>query len=310
VTSTDPKLGPLVRNIVVHPPEPNYEAIAARQRIAQYESQAREADEAANNPPGDVSDRAGFIKQKQEEAAAARADAEQARTLEAGKRVNLVTYKKWMQDSKTKKNVLVDKQFIAEIPFTPPGVRGTQVDPSMTVMTYLDELKKRTDFIRYSSGWWTTKPMSTALWTGGAVVVIGVFWPTVLGAMVGAGLGRKHEPKPKAPPRAYYSGPEPAKPARPAVTADDQRRLQEMTEKLEHGLAGAGVGMSQASTDQAAAAAAAVRKLDGGPLEVAPALSNPDADDEIEIKGEYYPVLIHHKKHHDEAESHPEQKKT
>ena len=43
-----------------------------------------------------------------------------------------------------------------------------------------------------------------------------------------------------------------------------------------------------------------VRKLDGGPLELTPVANQQAADDEIEVKGEYYPVLIHHKKQHEE----------
>jgi hypothetical protein len=37
--------------------------------------------------------------------------------------------------------------------------------------------------------------------------------------------------------------------------------------------------------------------LDGGPLETAPAAKKPEDDNEIEMKGEFYPVLIQLHKH-------------
>lgn len=303
LTARDEKLGPWARRVVIHPPEPNFEAIAAQDRIRRYESEARSADEAAQNPPADTPDRAGFIRQKQQEAAAARARAAEARTLELGKRVNLVTYQKLRFDPKSKKNVLVNRQFIAEIPFVPPGSQGTQVDPTMTVARYLDELQKRYSFVSYSNGWWTAKPASYALWTIGSVVVIGGLWPVVINAMIGAGMGRKRDAGEPAFKLSKYKSTSHAStpaPAKPKVTADDEKRLHEMTDKLEHDLAGAGLAMTQAAPAAAAATPAGVRKLEGGPLETASLAPNPDADDEIEVKGEYYPVLIHHKKHHDD----------
>ncbi len=309
VTTRHDKLGPIARSIVIHPPEPNFEAIAAQERIASYESQARAADDAAKDPPRGTEDRTGFIKQKQAEAQEARARAAEARKLEVNKRVNLVTYKKLMLDPATKENVVVARQFIAEIPFVPPGAARSEVDPGMNVERFLQELQKRHDFINYSNGWWTTKPATYALWTIGAVVVNGGLWPIVLPGLVGAGLGRKHEPKPAVSLWNYRSDAKASTPppSKPKVTLADQKRLEELTHKLEADLTTSGVGMTAAAA--ADKTTAAVRKLDGGPLEVAPLASNPDADDEIEIKGEYYPVLIHHKKHHDEPAPDADEKK-
>jgi hypothetical protein len=293
----------LARGIVIHSPQPNFEALAAQERIARYESEARAAEEDAKNPPRDVSNREAFIKQKQDEAAAARVQAEQARKLESGKRVNLVTYKKWIRDSKTDKNVLVARQFIAEIPFVPPGSRTTDIDPGMTVARYLDELGKRNEFIRYSNGWWTTGPATYAIWVIGSVVVIGCLWPIVLNAMIGVGMGRKRTDKPRESLWHYKSTATSGTPAasKPAVSADDERRLHQMTDKLENDLAAAGMSMTgTVGATLPGTAASDVRKLEGGPLETAAPMPKHEDDDEIEVKGEYYPVLIHHKKHHDE----------
>ena len=46
-----------------------------------------------------------------------------------------------------------------------------------------------------------------------------------------------------------------------------------------------------------------IRKLEGGPLEQVAVPKNPDEEDEIEVKGEFYPVLIHHKKGHEEGKN-------
>ena len=50
-----------------------------------------------------------------------------------------------------------------------------------------------------------------------------------------------------------------------------------------------------------------MRKLEGGPLQLTPAGKSAEEDDEIEVKGEYYPVLIHHHKKHDEGAEKQEQ---
>ena len=70
-----------------------------------------------------------------------------------------------------------------------------------------------------------------------------------------------------------------------------------MTDQLERDLAAVATSHGDAPAGAAGAAtASSVRKLDGGPVEAAPAMKKPEDDDEIEVKGEYYPVLIHHKK--------------
>jgi hypothetical protein len=220
--------------------------------------------------------------------------------------VNVVTYKKWMNDAKSKKTVSANYWFVAEIPFVPPGQRPDGVAPNFTISDQLKDVQKRAPQLAVSSAWWTTRPATFAIWTLGSVVVIGGLWPTLLNVIVGAGYGhpRRAEKKMDAD-EAYlarFKGDgkrEPAKPTKPLVTAAEHERLREMTEQLESKLGGLGnVPASQAGAG--ATSESPVRKLDGGPLELTP-IANQADDDEIEVKGEYYPVLIHHKKHHDES---------
>jgi hypothetical protein len=72
-----------------------------------------------------------------------------------------------------------------------------------------------------------------------------------------------------------------------------------MNRALEERLASAGV-FDQERDLETEEEEAEVRKLQGGPLEATAAMKTPEDDDEIEVKGEYYPVLIHHKKVHED----------
>ena len=220
--------------------------------------------------------------------------------------VNIVTYTKLMHDAKRKTNVSADYWFVADIPFVPPGQRPTGVAPNFTIADQLAELKKQQPQLAVSKGWWTTKPATYAIWTLGSVVVIGGLWPTLLNVIIGAGYGppRKAKVDPEADYLARFKGdgkPEAARAAKPAVSAAEHERLRAMTDQLETKLGGFGNVGPQAHPAGEAKSDAAVRKLDGGPLELTPVAQNANDDDEIEIKGEYYPVLIHHKKQHDEA---------
>ena len=220
--------------------------------------------------------------------------------------VNVVTYKKWMNDSKSKKTVAVNHWFVAEIPFVPPGQRAAGVSPNFTIADQLKELQKRTPQLAVSSAWWTTKPATFAMWTLGSVVVIGGLWPTLLNVIVGAGYGHPRRADRKLDADEAYlarfkgdGAGEAANASKPAVSAEEHERLRAMTEQLESKLGGFGnVPAPQAQTSEANAGSP-VRRLDGGPLELTPVANKAD-DDEIEVKGEYYPVLIHHKKQHDE----------
>lgn len=308
----DPKIGPVVRRIVIHPPEPDFRAQASLQAAERKEGIAQEAETLAKKPPKDVSEaqRAAFVQQKRQEAQAARAEADALRKTAGQHQINVVTYERLMQtrDGKTRK--WVTQQFIAEIPFRLTARGGGNTLPEgTTIQSYLEAAARQNPDLRFSYAWWGTKPVQYAIWTIGSVIVVGICWPNVLNAMIGAGYGRKHESgaKKKDSLWSYKSKPEPqlahAKAGVAQNRAAQDQELRDMTDKLEHDLA-ARAGGSIAPVG-AAAPAAAVRKLDGGPLETAPAAKAAD-DDEIEVKGEYYPVLIHHKKtHQDEPAASP-----
>jgi hypothetical protein len=229
----DPKIGPIVRSIVVHPPTEDFR----------------------------------------------------------GQRLNLVTYQRLCRSRDGKRTEWRNEQFIAESPF-----RGFA-----SVGEYLAALKKENPAISYRNAWWDRAPAQYAMWTGGSVLAIGILWPNVLFALMGAGYGPKRDPNAKKESLfSYKSRPEPQlAAAKPRVSAADEQKLRDMTDQLERNLA----AVATHHGDHAPAAAAdpaGIRKLDGGPLEVAPAQTAAN-DDEIEVKGEYYPVLIHHKKQRAES---------
>jgi hypothetical protein len=218
-----------------------------------------------------------------------------------GKLINKVTYAKRMNRRDGKGQEVVREMFYAEVPFVPGRLEpGQQVDPNYTIGKFLDEFRKRDASIGYSGALLATRPASYALWTLGSIVTIGLLWPIVLNALIGAGYGRTRVEEKDDYFSRFSSHPEPeAKAAKPIVTQEEQDRVRALAERIEQNLAASGAGVTSAA-DGGAAPAEPVRKLDGGPLEVAPALLKPGEDDEIEVKGEYYPVLIHHKKQHGE----------
>jgi len=301
----DPKVGPVIRNIVVLPPEPDFRAQAATDAAARKESIARTAEQEADNPPADVTgaQREQFIAKKREEAKAARAEAEQYRKSSSQHRINVVKYQRLMQTRDGKSQHWVDQQFIAEIPFRVSARGGNTLPESATIQTYLDAVTKANPAVKYRYAWWATKPMQFTLWTTASVIAVGILWPNVLNGLIGAGYGRKHEPKKKKDSLwSYKSHAQPAAaPVAAKVRPEDDKDLIAMTDKLERNLA-ASASNRPASSAADESSGQPVRKLDGGPLEVAAAAANPADDDEVEIKGEYYPVLIHHKKHHEEGE--------
>ena len=296
----DPKIGPLVRNIVVQPAQPDFRTQATIASAARKEQLARDADEAWQKPPGDLNElqRVTFVQKKREEAKNARAEAAELRRTADQNRVNLVLYDRLVQ-RRDGSRTWAKYQFIAENPFCAAGagrdgakhhaIPGLDEDAISG-----DELSLRV--VGNPAGQY-------AIWTSGSVIAIGILWPNVLNGLLGAGYGRKREPNAKESLFAYKSrgGAEPARPAKPRVTAADQQRLRDMTDQLERNLTGDAAHRGDAPLPAAGADAQPVRKLDGGPVEPVPVQAKP-TDEEIEVKGEYYPVLIHHKKHHSEDE--------
>ncbi|HWP39876.1 MAG TPA: hypothetical protein VNL70_03040 [Tepidisphaeraceae bacterium] len=224
--------------------------------------------------------------------------------------VNVVTYKRLSRDRKGRL-VLDDRYLFAEVPYKPALPGRVAPSPDLTIEKYLEELKAKGAPISYRRGWWHEPKTAMMLGAAAGMLLLGGVWATLLNIMIGAGLGRppRAQPKLRSPKRslreilrswtrrADTAAPVPAK---ASLSAQEQQRLREVAEAYEQQLAEGAVGVSTA-TDLAAASAAAtaeVRKLDAAPLEPVAPLKRPDEDDEIEIKGEYYPVLIHHKKQH------------
>jgi hypothetical protein len=197
------------------------------------------------------------------------------------------------------------KRVMTRMPYVPALGGRTNKAEYPSVVEYLAEMKQAYAFIHYDSGWWLI-PRNAAI-GGGAVgmVIVGGIWPTLLFLMSGAGFGRRYNPKYKDDRSLWRVRPSKTTPVhRPQVTAEQMARVQAVADAYEQNLAPAG-GHAHSASAAAATPSQEVRQLDARPLEEAKPLPNPDADDEVEVKGEYYPVMIHHKKHHEEGGGDP-----
>ena len=221
----------------------------------------------------------------------------------AGKKVQPVTFKKMQIGQKTKKVYYVPAQFIATVPYTPRFNAPATMSPQFKLSDYLAHVKRNNASVSYAYGWWQEKPATIAIWTLGAVALIGGVWPTFINLLVGNAPRVK---KVKAKKEDYFDrfshAPDPAKAGARVVGDAERQRLDDMNRALEQRLATAGVFDKERDLETEEEEAA-VRKLQGGPLETAPAMQRPGDDDEIEVKGEFYPVLIHHKKGHGDADA-------
>jgi len=219
----------------------------------------------------------------------------------AGKKVQPVSFQRMQIGQKTKKIYYVPAQFIATVPYKPMMNAPASMTAQFTLADYLANLQKRDGAVSYAYGWWKEKTATIAIWTIATVAVIGGIWPTFLNLIVGAGLGGSREKKKKEDYFDRFSHHrEPEKAAAKVVGDAERQRLDDMNRALEQRLASAGV-FEQERDLETEEEEAAVRKLQAGPLEVAQAIKQPGDDDEIEVKGEFYPVLIHHKKGHSEG---------
>lgn len=185
-------------------------------------------------------------------------------------------------------------QFNADVPFR-VGAR-VPANPDYSIRDYINEMKKTRPEITFSYAWWREPAAVAALWGGGTVLLVGGIWPTLINLMIGAGLGRKREPK-----KVEYdldrfgkdykrqSGPEP-KPAKPAITAADRSKLEEMNLALEKDLAASGIAATANPSAATNLTAGTIRKLEDAPLEVAAVEKPPEEHD---YRGEFYPVDRH-----------------
>jgi hypothetical protein len=218
------------------------------------------------------------------------------------KQVNFVTCTLLKQTAPTKAKP-EQVQFMADIPFKVLGFSDPKSD-RYSVRDYLTDMKKDHEEIQFKYAWWRQSRTEMAIWMGGSLVLIGGIWPSVVSVMIGAGLGRPKKDKSEEEYDLDRFGKhkEPSKPAvavKPGMTASEAQQLSDMQAEMEKNLAAAGMAMTSGAGGEVAAAtgsATGVKKLTGGPVEVA-AAGTGAPEEPREYTGEYYPVV---KAHHDE----------
>lgn len=167
-------------------------------------------------------------------------------------------------------------------------------DPNRTIVSALSEMAAKNPEIHYRYAWWEEPRWSYAIWTGGALAVIGGIWPTVLSLLVGAGFGPKVKEKEYDLDRFGKSeaGEEEdptVKPEKKEMSDDDKANLAAQLDKLEKNIGTAAVmtdvpAPGNAQTDNGPVP---IRQLSGGPVEVAAVAKE---EENKEYKGEFYPV--------------------
>lgn len=169
------------------------------------------------------------------------------------------------------------------------GAAPPPVDPNETVLTYLKKNAASHPQLRYRYAWEQQPAVVYAIWTGGAIALIGVVWPMLLGMLVGAGWGYVEKDDSNYDLDRFGHTPEAT--SAPAVDVGlSAQHLAEVEAELQRNLEGFGSGEAAPSTS---AAPPEVRKLDGGPVQAMPL---PEDDPNREYKGEFYPVVKPHGK--------------
>ena len=115
-------------------------------------------------------------------------------------------------------------QLIADVPFKMAG-SAPAPRADFTIRDYIDQLRKNHSEITYRYAWWNLPTAAAAIWGGGAVLLIGGIWPTLVSLMIGAGLGRKKDQESEYDLDRFKGGTEAAaKSASKAPTAEDHRK--------------------------------------------------------------------------------------
>jgi hypothetical protein len=182
---------------------------------------------------------------------------------------------------------------ITDIPYKAGGWRG-ESEEFPNVLAYLQKVKQDNPDLTFRYAWWREKWAIFTLWTGASVLLIGGVWPSVVSLMVGAGLGFQGEEKGPDYDLDRFKGEAAKKGAKKEPTAADLQHLHELEDELEKKLAAQRAGLP-IPEDQPAQAPAAVKTLDGGPLEN---MAPEKPAEEHEYTGEFYPVDHGVKKKH------------
>jgi hypothetical protein len=162
-----------------------------------------------------------------------------------------------------------------------------QADPNETVLTYLTKLAAKNPQIQFRYAWEQQPAVVYALWTGGAIALIGGVWPTLLGLLVGAGWGHVDDEADDYDLSRFGGGKESATGSAIGLSA---QHFKEVEAELEKNLQGFGSASSAAMSD---VPPPELRKLEGGPVEATPL---PNDDPNREYQGEFYPVVKPHGK--------------
>src|SRR5262245_7981204 len=70
-----------------------------------------------------------------------------------------------------------------------------KVDPDYTVIEYLKSVKAKQPDVRFSTRWWDQEPMRSSLFAMVGMLLLAGACPTLVNALLGAGLGRSTESK-------------------------------------------------------------------------------------------------------------------
>jgi hypothetical protein len=178
--------------------------------------------------------------------------------------------------------------FMADTPYKDGAWRGDSVEHA-SVREYLKAAKANNAEISFKYAWYRETWAIYLLWTGASLLLIGGVWPSVVSLMVGAGLGFQGEEKgPEYDLSRFKAEAEKKKAAGHVPTEAELAHLHELEDELEKKLAAQRAGMPIPEDEPQTVAA--VKKLDGGPLE---AMANTKGEEEHDYKGEFYPVDRH-----------------
>jgi hypothetical protein len=158
-----------------------------------------------------------------------------------------------------------------------------------TVRDFLDNVKKSRNDVSYRYAWWTDSRFVWVTWIGGAVIVVGGVWPTLLNFMIGAGWGRQKKVK-ETFDLSRFKGESTQAGEEKVVTQQDIDQLRALEAQLEENLKPSGAGHAGTET---AATEEPVRQLSRGPVEAGAVAKEEDPND---YKGEFYPVARPHGK--------------
>src|SRR5437667_5969116 len=80
------------------------------------------------------------------------------------------------------------KHFTADVPFKVANIQPKS--DTYSILDYLAETKQAfPDVVEYRYAWWAAPRAQYVLWMGGALLLIGGVWPSLVNLMIGAGMG-------------------------------------------------------------------------------------------------------------------------